>query len=264
MKALVIPAVRLQYWMFHSADKIINELRRQELVLPEEERQTVGSVCLGDLPDFGIKPGAIDLYEKTYDVAIRFVKEHPNTYFCIGNHDISYIWKRKTSGYSNAAEQLVREKTARLKETFHDPGHYAFVHCLDNTIFSHAGLCSYFVLKQTRPGWTIDDLIFHINHSFGEEELWKDDSPIWIRMQKDYPLPYKDGRLQVFGHTACEHIWFDRERGLLNTDNFFTKPDGTRYGDRRFIVVDTIKKSFAYADELINPGHCCYYDTERK
>ncbi len=150
MKALIIPDVHLKPYMFSESAIIYQQLKKQELSLPEDERQPLGVVCLGDLADDWDKEDDLDLYEDTFDAAIEFVKTFDNqVYFCIGNHDISYLWQRWESGYSTKAEPVVRRKMKELKKAFSDPEKFAFVHCIDNsTIFSHAGISAYYVIKH--------------------------------------------------------------------------------------------------------------------
>ena len=52
------------------------------------------AVCLMDISDDWGKEYDIALYEQTYDAAIDFAKEFPDTAWCYGNHDLSYLWHR--------------------------------------------------------------------------------------------------------------------------------------------------------------------------
>lgn len=36
----------------------------------------------------------IEIYRKTFDKAIEFAKNYPDTLWCYGNHDVSYPWGR--------------------------------------------------------------------------------------------------------------------------------------------------------------------------
>ena len=116
---------------------------------------------------------------------IRLITEvrDQDFYFCIGNHDASYLWMKFESGYSVKAEHLVREKMLELRNAFADPEKFAYVHRIDNVIFSHAGICALFAMKHAKTAETVDQLIYIINHELTEHELWTDESPLWIRMQ---------------------------------------------------------------------------------
>ena len=54
-----------------------------------------------------IKFANLDLYMQTYDRAIRFAQEYPDTLWCYGNHDLCYPWNQRESGYSKFAVQTV-------------------------------------------------------------------------------------------------------------------------------------------------------------
>ena len=86
MRVLVIPDCHLKLWMFENAAEIIRDGKADR------------AVCLMDLPDdFG--KDDMKLYVDTYDAAINFAKEFPETLWCYGNHDLSYVWGKPESGY---------------------------------------------------------------------------------------------------------------------------------------------------------------------
>ena len=75
MKALVIPDVHLKPYMFKEA--------------AEWMRKGVAdrAVCLMDIPDDWNREYDIELYAQTFDAAISFAKEFPDTLWCYGNRD---------------------------------------------------------------------------------------------------------------------------------------------------------------------------------
>ena len=79
MRVLVIPDVHLKPWMFEQAAVLMREKKADR------------AVCLMDIPDDWGKEYDIALYEQTYDAAIDFAKEFPETAWCYGNHDLSYL-----------------------------------------------------------------------------------------------------------------------------------------------------------------------------
>ena len=253
MKALEIPDVHLKPRMVYLAEKMMDDMIRKEMMLPEEKRQKIGAVFLGDLADDWGQQNNPELYEKTFNAVIAFVKKYPDVYFCIGNHDISYVWEKPESGYSYLPEtgNIVRQKMKELKDAFADPERFGFVHCIDNTVFSHAGLSAHFMQTHAMTAGSFEDLIYLINHRFSEAELWKDISPIWVRMQDPPPQAYRSRRLQVVGHTPVREVLYDEAQGLLSVDTFSTCSNLEPYGDRSFVVVDTVKKSF----EIIYGSH---------
>ena len=61
----------------------------------------------------------------------------------------------------------------------------AYIHRIDNTLFSHGGLTTAFAEDFLLGGFDdIDEIVREINE-MGEDEMWTDDSPIWARPQ-DY------------------------------------------------------------------------------
>ena len=97
MKVLVIPDVHLKPWMFRQAADFVR--------MGKAER----AVCLMDIPDDWGREYDIELYEETYDEAIRFATEFPDTAWCYGNHDLSYFWHCPESGYSPMASETVQK-----------------------------------------------------------------------------------------------------------------------------------------------------------
>jgi len=263
MKILVIPDIHLKPWIVRLSVSIMNELIETEQTQPETERQDIGAVFLGDVAnDFG-KQEDLALYTETYDEVISFLNMFPASWFCIGNHDISYVWEKDEDGYSknSAVQDLVRKKMTELEKTA-GSDRYAYMFCIDNVIFSHAGLSKPFYNRYVRNCPAIETLIERINSS-GVHELWAGASPIWARIQTGYLqdfAPYVCDRLQVVGHTPMAKVQYEEKYNLLSADVFSTQPDGKPVGeisDLRFVVVDTIEKTFSYADELvscISPG----------
>lgn len=131
MKILVIPDVHLKPWMFDRADNIYQMLKKTQT--------DVGCVSLGDIPDDWNQQYNLELYEQTFDAAIKFAEKHPETLWCYGNHDLSYVYGAWQSGYSDTAKYLVREKLRQLESAVPE-GNFKLAHLIDNTIFSHGGL----------------------------------------------------------------------------------------------------------------------------
>ena len=294
MKIVPIPDAHLKN-LFGPAGDILEKLDNIESLLPENERQQLGAAFLGDLVDDWGQEENLDLYEKTFDQAIEFVKRYQEKYelfFCLGNHDMSYPWGKRESGFSVLAQEqdCVRLKLKELRAAFTDKGRLSFIHVIDNCIFSHAGLSWGFVQKHADYSSMdrramLDDLVQRVNERADDidsekgvhrqsphmsnlsrkkpisiEDMWNDESPVWVRMQKSTSLyfgdirPYYDGRLQVVGHTPVERPLYEDEKGLLSLDTFSTYQDGSPVGNRRFVVIDTKTKVFQYADEIIANG----------
>lgn len=226
-KVFVIPDVHLKPWMFEKASEMIAKGAYDYIVI------------LGDLVDDWGQEMNISLYNETFDAAIEFIKKHQNTFFCYGNHDVSYLWDKLESGYSTYARDTVIKRLEELKNTLHE-GNCAFVHNIDDVLFSHAGVMMSFVLEHLGQYGRLEtqDLVNYIN-SMNKEQLWRDDSPIWTRSNyggHSYPF----GTLQVVGHTPMKILTIFGD--IVIVDTFSTYPDGKPIGDETFVWVDTVKK----------------------
>ena len=232
-KAFIIPDVHLKPWMFERADELMRKGEYDHVV------------CLGDLVDDWEQELNLELYEETLDAAAAFAGKHPEMLFCYGNHDVSYRWEALESGYSYDARDTVLKGFEKLKRALPYPK-MAFIHRIDNTLFSHAGLVELFAMSYfSDRDYDIDEIIREIN-DFDIEELWQDISPIWARPQDGFLSPY-GAYLQVVGHTPVREPVFSRN--FLTLDTFSTMPDGRPIGDERFVWVDTVEKTWGYADQ---------------
>ena len=229
-KVFVIPDVHLKFWMFDDARSVLKSLQCDKVVL------------LGDLVDDWGQENNLRLYEKTLHEAADFMREY-DALFCYGNHDLSYKWERLESGYSYQARDTVLEGLANIVDSV-DESNIAIIHRIGNTLFSHAGLTKEFA-NEYFAGEDIDDVIYAIN-GMGEEELWNDYSPIWVRPQDYNVEAYTEGFFQVVGHTPVEEP--QRDGMYLSLDTFSTYSNGRSYGNEKFVVVDTIDGSWTYAD----------------
>ena len=229
MKVLVIPDVHLKPWMFERASGIMKTTDEIDMV-----------VCLGDIPDDWNQQNNIKLYEDTFDSAIEFAIEFPETLWCYGNHEISYKYNFTESGYSYAAEMVVRKKLHQLEECVKDKIQY--VHKIDNVLFSHAGVSRRFAecVAETEAHYRdIEFVVTKLNSSTTRNSIWVNDSPIWFRPQLQTQMKtfYPKKLFQVVGHTPMKEPI--KDRGILSCDTFSTYPDGSLYGDNVFVIIDT-------------------------
>lgn len=245
MRVLVIPDCHLKPWMFEKAAAIMSGER------------TDNAVCLMDIPDDFGKDDP-DLYKKAYDAAIRFAKQFPQSLWCYGNHDLSYVWSKPETGFNPAVRMLVREKLEELERTLSSPSQLAYIHKIDKTLFMHGGLSNFFVHRWvTQSGQkAIGKTIKEIN-KMGSGLMWDSASPIWYRPQfapdNDASRLFRGGKyLQVVGHTPVKDVIL--EGGVLSCDTFSTYRDGTPYGSREFCIVDTDTWQFeTVPTKLITP-----------
>ena len=126
-KVFVIPDVHLKPWMFDKAEELFSRSEYDKIV------------CLGDLVDDWDQEKNLGLYSETFDALERFINRHPNFLLCYGNHDVSYIWEARESGYSDYARRVVIEGLSKLEKCV-SAGNIAYIHRIDNVLFSHAGL----------------------------------------------------------------------------------------------------------------------------
>ena len=232
MKILVIPDVHLKPWMFERASELIKENNAQR------------AVCLMDIADDWRQQYNLDLYMQTYDAAIQFAKDFPDTLWCYGNHDISYLWQKKESGYSPIAARTVCEKLRNLRESLPDERQLAFLHRIDSVLFSHGGLSDEFVMEYVPAAYYNDaDAVIETINGFGPAEMWQDLSPIWYRPQYYPGKMYGSGKLlQAVGHTPVKAI--AREGNVISCDVFSTDKSHKPLGTQKFPVIDTVTGDF--------------------
>ncbi len=227
MKILVIPDVHLKPWMFEQAARLMKTEKIDK------------AVCLMDIADDWKEQLNLGLYIKSYQAAADFAMEFPETLWCWGNHDISYVWQRMQSGYSNWAVNVVLDGLGKLKAAIPDPGQLAFIHRIDNVLFMHGGLTEPFAREYAASADfdDIDGIIEEIN-SLGPDELWQNTSPLWLRPQYRAVLMYKaDEYLQVVGHTPVERIIY--KNNLISCDVFSLTREKVPFGTQEFPVLDT-------------------------
>ncbi len=228
MKVLVIPDIHLKPEMFQQAAKLMKSEKVEQ------------AVCLMDLADDWGKEFDIMLYEKTYDAAIAFADEFPNTLWCYGNHDLSYQWHQLESGYSAMASYTVQKKLIDLKEAVPENA-LKYVHKIDNVLFSHGGVSDHFVKSKVLKSQYDDaDKVIDLINGLGRTDMWDNGSPIWLRPQKEYSgatMYQSTHLLQVVGHTPMKQI--TREQNLISCDVFSTYPDGRPVGTAEFLLLDT-------------------------
>ena len=227
MKVLVIPDIHLKPDMFRRA----GELMKQGIA----EK----AVCLMDIPDDWDQQYNIALYEETFDAAISFAMEYPDTLWCMGNHDLSYVWQQPESGYSGLASLTVQKKLIDLKSVLPEDNPMKYIQKIDNVVFCHGGIRDGFVKEHVDASRydNADEAIEEIN-CLGVYDMWNDLSPIWLRPQYNRWKMYKAKELlQVVGHTPVDKI--TRKGNVISCDVFSTYRDGRPIGTREFLWLDT-------------------------
>ena len=155
MRILVIPDIHLKTWIFDRTEDILKADKADR------------AVCLMDMPDDWDMEFQIEIYRKTFDKAIEFAKNYPDTLWCYGNHDVSYPWGRLETGYSPYAENTVMIKLEELENSLQDSSQIAIIHRVDNVLFSHGGLTADFLrrLNADLPDADIDEVLAAVNET---------------------------------------------------------------------------------------------------
>lgn len=236
-KVFIIPDVHLKPWMFKKADKLIEKGQFDEVVM------------LGDLVDDWGQENNKPLYNETFDAVIRFVRAHPNTRLCYGNHDLSYLWEKDETGYSYIMREIVVSRMKELEGSL-KKGCAAIAHRIDDVVFCHGGITEGFVKKHFKDETADVNTIIERINNMTPDELWTNDSPIWAR---PWPIcydmmPYSEIKFQVVGHSP---VYFKMLREMiLIADTFSTFRNGEPLGDEVFLSIDT--KTLA-VEELNEP-----------
>ena len=227
MKVLVIPDVHLKPWMFKKASEIIAEKKADQ------------TVCLMDIPDDWNQEYNIQLYRDTYAAACEFAKEHPDSLWCYGNHDLSYRWMQPESGFSHFAEGVANEGLHKLEYSVNDPSQFQYIHRIDDILFMHGGLSDDFVRTNTRTAdYNDPDKVIARINSLGADIMWQNGSPLWLRPQHRSIRMYKPRKLlQVVGHTPVRGI--ARHGNIISCDVFSTYRDYSPIGTQEFLLIDT-------------------------
>ena len=228
MKILVIPDVHLKPWMFDRASEILNSGAAKK------------AVCLMDIPDDWGQEYNLGLYEETFDAAIRFQREFPETLWCYGNHDLSYEWLQYESGFSSVAIPVVQKKLSELRRELPDRSQMAYIHRIDDVLFLHGGLTHAFVKYYANDvDYDDTDAVIEKINLLGRNEMWDDASPLWFRPQFYNEKMYKEeDLLQVVGHTPVMQI--DRLGNMLSCDLFSTYSTGDPIGTQEYLLIDTV------------------------
>lgn len=225
MRIVVIPDVHLKFWLFDMAEKIIKDGHADR------------AVCLMDIPDDWNEEWNVERYRETFDRAIAFAKAFPDTLWCYGNHDVSYVWGKLETGYSPYAEQTVIGKLMELQHSLPSSEQIAFVHRVGKVIFCHGGISESFVKSLNLPDENIDNVIAAIN--FASPDIhWTDNSPLWLRPQrKGFAMYGEDNFIQVVGHTPVGKIM--KEKNFISTDTFSTYQSGLQIGESAMLIIDS-------------------------
>ena len=227
MKVLVIPDVHLKPYMFRQASELLRQGAADR------------AVCLMDLPDDWGQEYNIGLYVETFDAAIAFAGQYPDTLWAYGNHDLCYLWNERESGYSSVAAWTVQEKLLELQRALPEGNEIRYVQKIDQVLFCHGGVRDDFVrnLVPSSEYHNVDRVVERLNR-LRHDSMWNDASPIWHRPQYGEGKMYKPRKiLQVVGHTPVNQIY--RKGNVLSCDVFSTYRDGMPIGSREFPAIDT-------------------------
>lgn len=232
MKILVIPDVHLKPFIFDRASALLNSGAAE------------AAVCLMDIADDFNQQYNISLYEQTYDRAIRFQNDFPQTLWCYGNHDLSYVWNRLETGFSTYAISTVNNKLYRLRSSLPSLSQMAFMHRIDNVIFTHGGLTQKFAEAHAGSDALSDiDKVIRTVNRLDCDVMWQEDSPLWFRPQYSEEEMYGSREYtQVVGHTPVKRVF--RSGSVISCDVFSTDHDKNPIGTCEFAIIDTVTGGF--------------------
>ena len=227
MKLFVIPDVHLKPIMFDKAERL------------GKQHNVDGYVFLGDLVDDWGKQNDHIAYSETFNRAIEFIKANKKLYWCWGNHDISYKYYLRQTGFSFRLCSMCHSRFEDLEARLGN--RLKIVHKVDKVLFSHAGLMQNWVdeVLENKPFTTTDNILKYVNSITKASQLWDSKSPLWARPSEDLSLkPFRMDRwVQVVGHDPvlgiCERL------RIVSTDTFSTYESGAKYGNETFIIIDT-------------------------
>lgn len=233
MRCVIIADVHLKPKMFDEAHKLL------------EVGVADVAVCLGDLVDDWGEEFNLPLYARTMQKVLEFNRDHPDTLWCLGNHDWGYYrpeFGKRESGHSKFVEGEMRTWLGEFRRKGIEQ---KLCIKIDNCIFSHAGVNKNWVERHLdAPLIPEGESVLDVD----KEALWEEDSPIWWRPQLEYGGDTdeawgKDKYLQVVGHSPMECP--TQQGSILSCDVFSTYRDGAPYGNERYTVVDTKTKEWS-------------------
>lgn len=239
MRVLIIPDVHLKPWIFDLCD-----------LIPPIHYDRI--ISLGDWADDWYQGQNDKLYSKTFRRLKKFLLDHPDSDFLIGNHEFSYLFNFEESGFSCRQQGKVK----KLVGDIYPRKTYSFVKVIGDTIFSHAGVSKSWVSHYVLPRIQTDNILavemqinqFKFTHP---HIMWNEYSPIWWRPEAQPDPFYGDGKyFNVFGHTPTDITLTDQ---YLACDTFSTFSDANRtvIGGNELVIFDTNTHAVQYVKEII-------------
>ena len=236
MKVLVIPDIHLKTHMLLKARKIMLSGKADM------------AVFLGDIvDDWGCGDNDL-LYKDVFEEVVKFKKDFPNSKYCVGNHELAYLYNMPCSGTSIKLLGLVTQLLYGLRHEF--GADFGVAIRQDNVIFSHAGISEDWLKvhyeRELSLGVSAEALLERINYLEDKDRrLWEDESPVWLRPSSQ-KLFLENKVLHVVGHTPVYEP--TQEGGMLILDTFSTMPSGENIGNAKFVIINTETQEWEYAD----------------
>ena len=247
MLILIIPDVHLKPDIFLRADYILRS------------GQAEMAVCLGDLVDdypkadendlqpadafIDINVTAEHIYD-TFDVFEDF-SDHHKLLYCWGDHDAAYFWDKPMNIKTESMQSEICKSFNQIIDKSPE-GRFAFMHRIDNILFSHAGLAMDFITGTLKMrGRRLEDIMSKVNEG-DPEKLWNPMSPLLLRPQWNGDEMYSANKImQVFGHTPTADIW--TYKNCLSADVFTKAPFQLQESCGKFVILDSHTGNYTYA-----------------
>lgn len=226
-------------------------------------------ICLGDYVDDWDHNGKNSI--ESLNKVIKLKQSNLNKYiFCLGNHELSYLGY-PCSGHNYEYENQIKDLLITHINYF---DLYAQVE-LDNKTYicTHAGIVNGYALNSMQvysANWSIDNKNVYNNsletlakwnqnkefalklmsqcsyarggsHPFGSF-VWADKSEI-MNLKEDLIIPY-----QIVGHSVVDNIKTrqNSKECVYFIDTHSTYPDGSKYGDKSYLMWDEDKFEIKY------------------
>lgn len=217
-KVLIVPDLHANWWVIpHLSDIARNN-------------QVDWTVFLGDyVDDFGdtIKDNLATLAHLEL-----YRKEMANTVFLLGNHEASYLWDKRCSGWTEEKAAVLRPVLEQMEL------HWSFR--LNDWTFSHAGISRGWLETCKRPLSPTEEELYAVGPARGGFKIHP--GPLWMDKREFCDEP--STKRQVVGHTPLRHEGVARAVKMYSGGREVHFCDNMTDDDVTVFVLDTSDESW--------------------